>query len=366
MSMHAPDASPARAPRRRNGFTLIELLVVVAIIGLLISILLPSLSAAKEEARKAVCGSNLRQMGTACHTYATEDEKDLLVPVHLSYQSPLSRFGWGSDPQWYARLALPFSFGGRTPSRTIPIPGTNVQEMIRRPEYWGPNTRPMNIQLYGANFNTDDPNNGVTADLPLFHCPSDRGYPNSNWVQDAPATAFDIPLYEMLGNSYRLNTAGVFFITPYSGMFTSGPFGHPLSSLVNASNVVVMAEPMFYNFSRPSAQFQPDLAEITGWHKKTMQENVLFVDGSARLTRCDDVTELDDASLQQINYTDWNGGRNWQQFMRRGATWQTDAWPAPGARVPILSRTGVDTGTTPRPGASGWPFNGYFDVLKGN
>jgi len=52
------------------GFTLIELLVSVSIIALLMGILLPSLSGAREQAKSVQCRSNLRQMALAAHDYA--------------------------------------------------------------------------------------------------------------------------------------------------------------------------------------------------------------------------------------------------------------------------------------------------------
>jgi len=58
---------------RNKAFTLIELLVVVAIIALLLSILLPSLSGAREAAKAVVCGQHQRQFGTGIATYATEN-----------------------------------------------------------------------------------------------------------------------------------------------------------------------------------------------------------------------------------------------------------------------------------------------------
>jgi len=58
--------------RPRWGFTLIELLVVVAIIALLISILLPSLSKARAQARAVLCGSRMAQLGKAMLAYAED------------------------------------------------------------------------------------------------------------------------------------------------------------------------------------------------------------------------------------------------------------------------------------------------------
>jgi len=64
---------PAQRRMRRGGFTLIELLVVMAIIALLLSILLPSLSQARGSAMATVCLSNLKNLATAQHAYQSEE-----------------------------------------------------------------------------------------------------------------------------------------------------------------------------------------------------------------------------------------------------------------------------------------------------
>jgi prepilin-type processing-associated H-X9-DG protein/prepilin-type N-terminal cleavage/methylation domain-containing protein len=70
---------------RPRGFTLVELLVVIATIAMLIGMLLPALSRAREQAKTTACLSNLRQMVIAAHIYAQ----------HNGGRYPVAH--WGTD-----------------------------------------------------------------------------------------------------------------------------------------------------------------------------------------------------------------------------------------------------------------------------
>jgi len=86
-----------RPSARRTGFTLVELLVVIAIIGILVSLLLPAVQAAREAARRSQCKNNLRQLALAVHNF--ESSKKRLPPsveIDLEAIDPNANNGaWG-------------------------------------------------------------------------------------------------------------------------------------------------------------------------------------------------------------------------------------------------------------------------------
>ncbi len=76
-----------KQPRRR-AFTLVELLVVIGIIAILIAILMPTLTKARESARRAECLSNLRQVGLSFRFYAMNNRDQ----VPLGYRANTKQF----------------------------------------------------------------------------------------------------------------------------------------------------------------------------------------------------------------------------------------------------------------------------------
>jgi prepilin-type N-terminal cleavage/methylation domain-containing protein len=71
--------------RSKKAFTLVELLVVIAIIALLVSILLPAISKSREQARRVVCASGLRQMGILLEFYCEDNENFYPQPYSSNY-----------------------------------------------------------------------------------------------------------------------------------------------------------------------------------------------------------------------------------------------------------------------------------------
>jgi prepilin-type N-terminal cleavage/methylation domain-containing protein/prepilin-type processing-associated H-X9-DG protein len=120
--------------RPAKGFTLVELLVVIGIIALLISILLPALTRARQEASLVQCSSNLRQIGIAIVMY-TQDYKGSLPPGYwdgtwdptTGQNDPYTGSIYDHAAQWSVFIQPYFGKGGNTDNSNAAA-GGNITE----------------------------------------------------------------------------------------------------------------------------------------------------------------------------------------------------------------------------------------------
>jgi len=87
---------------RRSAFTLVELLVVIGIIALLVSVLLPALNKARQQANLIDCQSRLRQMGQALNIYAAENNG--LIPLGDVKYDPTGSNGSSLPMSWETNM----------------------------------------------------------------------------------------------------------------------------------------------------------------------------------------------------------------------------------------------------------------------
>jgi len=168
--------------RPRAGFTLVELLVVVAIIGVLITLLLPAVNAARESARRVQCRNNLKQLALAV----------------LQHHERLGQFpsgGWG--PRWIGepeRGTRPDQPGGW---------GFNLLAYIEQE-----NVRQMGEGLTGSGRN-DAIVERSQRPLTVFNCPSRRradAFIDINGPYYRTATATDLAVPSVARSDFAMNS----------------------------------------------------------------------------------------------------------------------------------------------------------------
>jgi prepilin-type N-terminal cleavage/methylation domain-containing protein/prepilin-type processing-associated H-X9-DG protein len=257
----------------RRGFSLIELLVVVAIIALLMSILLPSLSQAREQAKQVKCLSHQKPIGIAMFGYFADqrdwfpfEKRNEVIPGEI----------------WPAMHG--FYYGGH--------PGR--QDFAGSEQWWGyvqepfrdtPAGRPFNQYLYPNLPRYDvpptDPQFEIVRNMPVFACPSDDG---GFWMFEVGANPNCRSLYWFSGNSYDSNYhfarswAAARFVSesPSHWLQRANAFLRVQSQKFSSSFVIIYEDPF------DSAQWNriPRL----GWHRKWNRHNLLFLDGHAAST----------------------------------------------------------------------------------
>ena len=326
--------------QKPRGFTLIELLVVVAIIALLISILLPSLKRAKDAAKAAVCLSHLKDIGSAAHEYATEDEREIIMPF-----SPIMVRNSGA---WLKRCVMWYSWGGRA----APDPFYNdsnaeiwINEEFSKP-YFGANRRPLTAYIYpGIAENS--------REAPLFQCPADVGFPqlDSGVIDDIPETNFGRSLYDIVGNSFRGSLAHLSRSANGNDRFSIGVWGQPIAKIENASEMLWGGDPVFYNLIGTDSSGSDGWPEVRkyGWHGEFMAEQELYADGGARLTRAVG-KDAEEWLPSEQDARSWGIYSDCRYYLTRGPGWQIDCYPTPGVNIGNFEMAGAFSGS--------WPFRG--------
>ena len=186
--------------KRVRGFTLIELLVVIAIIALLISILLPSLTRAKELARRSMCATQLHHIGIGLTVYANDFNGQYPPTMALTgWQRPFPNFFANDykrmDEKYAGRYFFYCPSNRGTPPGTMALAGDEAwMDIVGGYEYppathyflaWGLGQARQKLWPWAARDVSDRPGNLLVGDMAAFELD-----PHSWWHQWASHHTF--------------------------------------------------------------------------------------------------------------------------------------------------------------------------------
>lgn len=293
----------SQARCNRGGFTLVELLVVIAIIALLISILLPSLANAREQAKKSKCLGNLHDQMTAAVAYAIEDEGEKLIGVHPRFTTaPITPGAYGKGRYISAARRVYGGKSGRHDYREVdglsggklPFDSDTDYGRYSTGNRMGPATRPMNKYIYRDNLaqrsdDLPDLQKDEHINLDVFKCPSDVGYEpgldggelgKGNYMSQDLYHRDTFSYYDAIGSSYA--TDSMFVGIPGSLMWHIGPWLRPYSQIPDPQRTIILKETKgFYSAYWRNLVWNTETRYTMGNHRRLREHQVAFVDGHA-------------------------------------------------------------------------------------
>ena len=217
---------------------------------------------------------------------------------------------------------------------------------------------PLNRYVYDGSLNAardaagNDLKTGPGYDLPIYHCPSDVGYPDHPDIDDSPRANALRSCYDTLGNSYRGSLYGYHNANT---AFALGPWGHRMSTLHAPARLILMGEPTFFNMIGRDSGGNTDEVVVNGWHKRKLIDNLIFADGSARPTRA--TRHASEGVNQTLGGMMGLTGNN-ITLISRGPTWTFDTYPTPGAF--IRGSLPPATGNPP----AEWPMRNFQNNMR--
>jgi prepilin-type N-terminal cleavage/methylation domain-containing protein len=267
----------------RRAFTLLELLVVISIIALLISILMPAMSNAKNEAATAKCLANIRSIAQATAMYVDTGETRVLpwyqYPAHAFFKDQV-------------KTCTPWVFGG------FKAPNPDPTDLQVDSSLYPAQLRPLNAFLAPDVQGSFMASERGTDIIEVYKCPSDRSFTTSLISYDPTDVEEEArSSWEANGTSYTLNTRWAQGYTQPGGDFILDdfllgrapeniPFGAKLSPHLigdGAARFIIWGEQGFYSATYRATYELPNGAAPLrrGWHRKFSSWTAGFADGHA-------------------------------------------------------------------------------------